>query len=95
MNWVVVHAEDEDAHRIVFNLQPPDRLQPAAPRQVEIHDDEVWAIVLETCQSLFRRRRLTDLGFRFDGNEAPETGMNDRMVVNDQNLHAPPATEEA
>ena len=32
---VVVHAEDEDAGRLVFDNQPPDRLQSADPGQVK------------------------------------------------------------
>ena len=80
---------------LVFDNQPPDRLQPADPWQVEIHDDEVRAIILEARQGFFCRRRFSDLGVRLDGDEAAETGMNDRVVVDDQNLHAPPAMEEA
>jgi hypothetical protein len=94
MNRVVVHAEDEDAGRLIFNHQPPDHFQPAAPWQVEIHDDKIGAILLETRQGFLRRHRFVDLCVWLDRDEAAETGMNDRMVIDDKNLHASPAKEE-
>ena len=75
---------------IVFDHEPPDHLQPAAPRQIEIHDDEVRAVFLETRDGFLRRRRFADLGVWFDGDQAPETGMNNRVVVDDENFHASP-----
>jgi hypothetical protein len=84
MDMVVMQAEDEDPRSRINDLQARDNLETANIGQVQIEDDEVGAPDTEGAQRLFSARRLHNLRRRLGGEQSPQSGPDNRVIVDDQ-----------
>src|SRR5262249_42225060 len=87
MERVVMHAEHQNARLGIRYLQAPDNLETADVGQVKIKDNKVRVVSSESIQRLLCVRRLPDLGVLLRGNQSPQSGPDDRVIVDDQDLH--------
>ena len=96
VNQIIMHTEDKDAGRSVFDPKIRRIISsPPLPGRLRSMMTRSGRSSLKRAKGFIRRRRFGDFCVRLDGDEAPETGMNNRVVVDDKNLHASPATERA
>src|SRR6266480_3687415 len=87
MDRILVHAEHENPHRGVDGLQPSDDFETANIGQVQIEDDQIWALSPGSAQRLSSARRLPNLRRRLGAKQSPQSGPDDRMIIDDENLH--------
>src|ERR1700730_17593477 len=86
---VVVHAENQDAHLRIRDLQARDHFYSAEARQIQIENDQGRSLFSERIQGVFSVGRFADFGGRFDGEQSPQPGSDDRVIVDDQYFHGP------
>src|SRR6266404_728982 len=84
---VLVHAENQDRHLRIRDLQAGDHLYSAEARQIQIENDQGRSLLSERIQGVFSVGRFADFGGWFDGEQSPQPGSDDRVIVDDQDLH--------
>src|SRR6266436_2188158 len=84
---VVVHAENQDARLGIRDLQPRDHFYSAETGQIQIENDEGGPLFSERIQGLSSVGRFTNFYGRFGGEQSPQPGSDDRVIVDDQYLH--------
>ncbi len=82
-----MHAEDQDPGAAIGAAQSRDRFQPAEPGQVEIENDERRMVRSEQAERFFAVRRFANVAPRLACQQPPQPGADDRMIVDDQDLH--------
>src|ERR1700737_5231553 len=84
---VVVHAENQDARLRIRDLQACDHFYSAEAGQIQIENDEGRPLFSERIQGLSPVGRFTNLDGRFGGEQSPQPGSDDRVIVDDQYFH--------
>src|ERR1700730_4517996 len=84
---VVVHAENQDRHLRICDLQARDHFYSAEARQIQIENDQGRSLFSKRIQGVFSVGRFADFGGWFDGEQSPQPGSDDWVIVDDQDLH--------
>src|SRR3984957_10727163 len=85
--WIVVHAEDDEPRLWLTLEDSAQKLEPRIPRQIDIYDPDVGFVVEVSGQTAGAILRLDDLDFRLRLEERPAPRDDDRVIVDDKNLH--------
>src|SRR6266436_2838267 len=87
MDRIVVHAQDQNARGRIRGLQPCYHLEAAEVGQIEIEDDQGGPIFSENAERVPAGGRFPDLGLWLPRQQPAQSGADDRMIIDDQNLH--------
>src|SRR6267378_358755 len=82
---VVVHAQNQDARLRIRDLQARNHLCSAEAGQIQIENDQGGPLFSECIQSLSSVGRFAEFGGWFEGEQPPQPGAHDRVIVDDQN----------
>src|SRR5215469_11647930 len=91
MGLVVAHAEHQDTRVGIGGFQAPEQFQTAETREIEVQDDQHGPLFAIEAERLLAVGRLPDFDVRFRRQQPPQAGPDDRVVIDDQDLHDTPA----